>query len=168
MPAPVLVVHNERDTRALALGALHAPGLGAIGFNDPTDALAAIGAGSRVRALATRINFREGKLNGLPLARLLSVRRCGAKTVFIDRAEYAGIAEGAGDFLRLPLNHHHLVDVVARPLKHGRERRPAYRSPDAELVARLRSVERRPIVRAVSFSNGVPRQSATAELPRDG
>ena len=156
MPAPVLVVHNERDTRALALGALHAAGLGAIGFNDPTAALAAIELDSCVRVLVTRINFGKGKLDGLALARRLLVRQCGVKTVFIDRPEYERLAEGAGDFLHLPLNHHHLVDVVARLLKHG-----------ARPPSRLLSIERRPIVRARSFSNVVPSgvagQSATAD-----
>jgi len=60
MPAPVLVVHDETDTRDLAVGALRASGLEAVGFGDPMAALAAIETASRVRVLVTRINFGEG------------------------------------------------------------------------------------------------------------
>jgi DNA-binding NtrC family response regulator len=102
------------STRRLALEALRAVGLDAIGFSDPMDALAAIEADSRVRVLVTRINFGEGKLNGLALSRMLLVKRRAVKTVFIARPEYAHLADGLGEFLSRPLNPHHLVDVVAR------------------------------------------------------
>jgi DNA-binding NtrC family response regulator len=117
MPAPVLVVHDETDTRDLALGALRASGLEAVGFSDPMAALAAIETGSLVRVLVTRVDFGEGKLNGLALARMLLVRRSGVRTVFVARPEYERLAEGVGEFLALPLNPHHLVDVVARLLR---------------------------------------------------
>lgn len=116
MPAPVLVVDDEIDTRDLALEALRAAGLEAIGFSDPMAALAVIEVDSRVRVLVTRIDFGEGKLNGVALARMLSIKRRGLKTVFIARPEYECFAEGVGEFLHRPLNHHHLVDVVGRLL----------------------------------------------------
>ena len=116
MPAPVLVVHDEMDTRDLALAALRASGLEAIGFNDPMAALAAIEIDSRVRVLVTRINFGERKLNGVALARMLSFRRRRMKTVFIALPEYESFAEGVGEFLAMPLNHYHLIDVVGRLL----------------------------------------------------
>ena len=64
----------------------------------------------------TRINFGKGKINGIALARMLSFRRRGLKTVFIARPEYERFAEGVGEFLAMPLNHYHLVDVVGRLL----------------------------------------------------
>jgi hypothetical protein len=80
------------------------------------DALAAIEADSRVQVLVTRMNFGEGKLNGLALSRMLLVKRRAVNTVFIARPEYAHLADGIGEFLSRPLNPHHLVDVVARLL----------------------------------------------------
>ena len=116
MPAPVLVVHDETGTRELALEALRAAGLHAVGFSDPMEALAAIEADSRVRVLVTRINFGTRTLNGLALARMLLAKRRGVKTVFIARAEYEQFAADVGEFLSPPLNPHHLVDVVGRLL----------------------------------------------------
>jgi DNA-binding NtrC family response regulator len=116
MPAPVIVVHDGIGTRALALEALRAAGLEAIGFSSPMEALDAIEADSRVRVLVTRINFGEGKLNGLALGRMLLTKRLGVKTVFVDHAGYEHFAADIGEFLASPLNPHHLVDVVARLL----------------------------------------------------
>jgi hypothetical protein len=49
MPAPVLVVHDEADTCDLAVAALIAAGLMAVGFHEPTAALAAIETDTRFR-----------------------------------------------------------------------------------------------------------------------
>jgi hypothetical protein len=68
MPAPVLVVHDEQNTRELAVSALREAFLEAVGFDDPMKALDAIEASSRVRVLATCVMFAPGKLNGVALA----------------------------------------------------------------------------------------------------
>ena len=61
MPAPVLVVHNEQETRDLAVTALRAAFVEVIGFDDPMAALDAMEADSRVRVLVTRVAFGSGK-----------------------------------------------------------------------------------------------------------
>ena len=58
MPAAVLVVHDDRDTRELAIAALRRAFLEVVGFADPMTALDAIEASSRVRVLVTRVLFR--------------------------------------------------------------------------------------------------------------
>jgi hypothetical protein len=60
MPAPVLVVHDEADTCDLAVAALIAASLMAVGFHEPTAALAAIETDTRVRVLVTRVDFGAG------------------------------------------------------------------------------------------------------------
>jgi CheY-like chemotaxis protein len=50
MPAAVLVVHDEQNTRELAVSALPAAFLEVVGFEDPVAALDAIETSSRVRA----------------------------------------------------------------------------------------------------------------------
>ena len=97
MPAAVLVVHNERDTRDLAVTALRAAFLEAVGFEDPMAALDAIEkAGSRVRVLVTRVAFKPGKPNGIALARMVRLKRPGTKVVFVAREEYAAHAGYSG------------------------------------------------------------------------
>jgi DNA-binding NtrC family response regulator len=70
MPAPVIVAHDDKATRELAVAALIAAGLTAVGFHDLMAALDAVEDESRVRVLVARIDFGAGKLNGVALARM--------------------------------------------------------------------------------------------------
>jgi len=123
MPAAVLVVHDERDIRDLAVVALRAAFLDAVGFEDSIKALDAIEASSRVRVLVTRVSFGPGKLNGVALARMVRVKLPGTKVVFIAREENAPYTEGLGVLLPRPLNPDILVATVGRILMTGDEPR---------------------------------------------
>jgi DNA-binding NtrC family response regulator len=114
MPAPVLVVHNEFDTRELALTALRATGREAAGFENPMTALDAIEADSRVRVLVTGVDFGDGKLNGVAFALMAKVKRPGLQAVFVASLEDHPYTEGVGDVLPTPLDPQALVDVVGR------------------------------------------------------
>jgi DNA-binding NtrC family response regulator len=116
MPAAVLVVHDERSTRELAVSALRAAFLEAVGFTDPLAALDAIEASSQVRVLVTRVMFGPDQLNGIALARMVRMKRPGIKLVFVAREEYAPHAEGLGVFLPRPLNPDIFVATVSRLL----------------------------------------------------
>jgi DNA-binding NtrC family response regulator len=116
MPAPVVVVHDEDDMREQALGALRGAGHGVIGLSDPTAALNAIEATSRVRVVVTRVDFGAGKLNGVALARMLKVKRLGVKMVFVGLAEILQFADGLGACLPVPLDTEALVETVTRLL----------------------------------------------------
>ena len=50
VPAPIIVVHDEPETRELAVSALCSAGLQAVGFDDPIEALTAVEADTRARA----------------------------------------------------------------------------------------------------------------------
>ena len=121
MPAPVLVVHDEQNTRELAVAALRDAFLEVVGFDDPLKALDAIEVSSRVRVLVTRMVFGPGKLNGVALARMVRVKRPGTKVVFVAREENAPYAEGLGVFLPGPLNPDLLTATVSRLLLIDRE-----------------------------------------------
>jgi DNA-binding NtrC family response regulator len=54
MPAPIIVVHDELATRELAVNALRAAGLHAVGFDEPMKALAAVESDTSVRVLIMR------------------------------------------------------------------------------------------------------------------
>jgi DNA-binding NtrC family response regulator len=116
MPAPVLVVHNEFDTRELALTALRAAGREAAGFENPMAALDAIEAGSRVRVLVTGVDFGDGKLNGVALALMAKVKRPSLQAVFVASLEDHPHTDGVGDVLPTPLDPQALIDVVGRLL----------------------------------------------------
>jgi len=117
------VVHDEQNTRDLAMNALRAAFLEAVAFEDPLAALAAIEASSRVRILVTRVVFGIGKLNGVALARMVRVKRPGTKVVFVAREENAPHTEGLGVFLPMPLNPDLLVATVSRLLATRQEDR---------------------------------------------
>jgi DNA-binding NtrC family response regulator len=116
MPAPVLVVHNEFDTRELALTALRGAGREAAGFADPMIALDAIETASSVCLLVTGVDFGQGKINGVALARMMKVKRLGLQAVFVASLEDHPHTEGVGDFLPTPLDPQALVDVVGHLL----------------------------------------------------
>jgi DNA-binding NtrC family response regulator len=116
MPAPVLIVHDNDHMREQALVALRTAGHEVIGFSDPIAALTAIEAASRVRVVVTRVNFGEGKLNGVALARMLKIKRLGVKMVFIGLAESLPFADGLGECLPMPLDIEALVEAVTRLL----------------------------------------------------
>ena len=131
MPAPVLVVHDEQNTRELAVSALRAAFLEAVGFEDPMAALNAIEASSLVRVLVTRVMFGPDKLNGVALARMVRMKRPGTKVLFVAREEYAPHAEGLGVFLPRPLNPDVFVATVSRLLVARDNDREVELPPDA-------------------------------------
>jgi DNA-binding NtrC family response regulator len=116
MSAPVLVAHDDKATRELAVAALIAAGLAAVGFHDPMVALDAVEDDSRVRVLVTCVDFGAGKLNGVALARMLKRKWPDVKILFLALAENREHAEGVGEFLPMPLVPYLLVDTVGRML----------------------------------------------------
>jgi DNA-binding NtrC family response regulator len=116
MPAPVFVVHNEFDTRELALTTLRAAGHEAAGFDNSMTALDAIEADSRIRVLVTGVDFGQGTLNGVALTLMVKGKRPGLQAVFVASLEDHPHTERVGEFLSLPLDAQALVDVIGRLL----------------------------------------------------
>ena len=114
MPALVLVAHDDAATRELAVAALNAAGVTAVGLHDPIAALDAIEGAFLVRVLVTRVDFGDGKLNGVALARMARVKRPRLKVLFLARPENREHAEAVGDCLPMPIDPHLLVDVVEK------------------------------------------------------
>ena len=90
----MLVVHEDADTRELALGALRAADHEAVAFVDPIVALDAIEADSRVRVLVTGATFPAGKPNGVSLGCMVRVKRPGVKIVFLAAREGGALSRG--------------------------------------------------------------------------
>ena len=70
MPAPVVVVHDEVETREAILNTLRAAGFYATAFAVPLDATDAIASDSQ----AQQVPFGPSRVNGLALNRM----RCGS------------------------------------------------------------------------------------------
>jgi DNA-binding LytR/AlgR family response regulator len=101
----------------LAVATLGAAGIETVGFDDPIAALDAIETNPRVLVLVTRVDFGGGKLNGVALARMLRVKRPGAKVLFVSLPSNAHHAEGVGEFMPMLLVQPDLlVDMVSRML----------------------------------------------------
>lgn len=116
MPAPVLVVHSERDARELIMSVLQAAGHEAAAFADPIAALDVILAGSRVRVLVTQDDFGPGKLNGINLSLMLKVKGAGVKTVLVGEPENQVHAEDVAPFIPHPIDTGLLAETVSRLL----------------------------------------------------
>jgi DNA-binding response OmpR family regulator len=84
----IIVVHDETQTRELAVSALCEAGLPAVCFDDLVKALAAIEADTRLRVLVTRLDFGRGKLNGAALARMLRHKQKDVRTMFVALPRY--------------------------------------------------------------------------------
>lgn len=116
MPAPVLIAHQESNTREMLLSAVRADGHEAVGFGDPLKALGALEADSRVRVLVTCVDFEPGKLNGVALANMLRNKRHAVKVVFVDQPENERYTHGVGEFIRHPVEPQAVAAAVDRLL----------------------------------------------------
>jgi len=116
MPAPVVVVHQQFDTRRMLISTVRAAGYDVAGFADPIKALDAIEAGSRARVLVTRLDFGPGKLNGIALARMIRHKGLGVQVVFVGRADKARYLDSTEAFVPHPVDLDAVADAVRRVL----------------------------------------------------
>jgi DNA-binding NtrC family response regulator len=117
MPAEVVVVHNDDETRELASRALRDAGYEVTALDSPMQVLDEMDGPTRIRVLVTRVDFGPGKLNGTALARMVRLRQPSAKIVFVAREENHGYTKELGEFLPVPLDPNGLVDVVGSLLR---------------------------------------------------
>jgi hypothetical protein len=112
----LLVVHNEQETRDLAVTASRAAFLEVIGFDDPMRRWMRWKPPPASVSWVTRVEFGSGKPHGVASARMVRRKRPGTRVVVIARAEYEPHGEGLGVFLPMPLNPDILVATVSRLL----------------------------------------------------
>ena len=112
MTAPVVVVHQQHDTRQMLVSAVRAAGYEAAGFADPLMALYAIA--SHVRVLVTRLDFGPDKLNGITLARMVRYKGLGVQVVFVGRVENARDLDSTEAFVPHPVDPKAVADAVRR------------------------------------------------------
>lgn len=131
MPARIVLVHDDGAFLAEVATALAAEGHEVAVFEDSFLAWDALGSGSRVEILITRIQFAPGHPHGIALAHQARVHRPEARVLFVARPEFQFHAAGLGTFLPLPVNPAEIVATVSRllaiteqPLPDPDDRRP--------------------------------------------
>jgi hypothetical protein len=75
MPAHIVIVHTDAAFLEAVCAALSATGKSVCGYSDAMQALDALEGATTIEVLVTRVNFGEGKLNGVALARMAQLRR---------------------------------------------------------------------------------------------
>jgi DNA-binding response OmpR family regulator len=99
MPARVVVVHDDpRKTEALVTR-LGSEGYEVTGFPDALAAYDALLEAGSVELLITRIQFDDGRSNGISLAMLGRTKKPNMKVLFVARPVYEGLTQGIGEFL---------------------------------------------------------------------
>lgn len=116
MPTPIIVVHDDPDTRGSATNALRDAGYEVTAFDNPMSVLDALDIPTHLRLLITRVDFGPGKLNGAALARMVRQKQPTAEVVFVALDQNRRYTTELGEFLPAPLDPAALVDVVGRLL----------------------------------------------------
>lgn len=116
MPAPVVVLHQQAETRQMLMSTIQDAGFEVVGFADPLKALDAIEAGSRARVLVTRLDFGPGKLNGIALARMIRHKGLEVQVVFIGREHNARYLDDDEEFVPHPVDPEAVTGAVRRAL----------------------------------------------------
>ena len=123
MTARIFIVHDDSAFSEETRAALKAAGHTVATFDDPMEALDALGAGQQMELLITRASFGPGKLNGIALARMARFKRPDVRVVFTAVPEYDSHAEGLGEFLPAPVRIDDVVEVADRLLQPRRHQR---------------------------------------------
>jgi DNA-binding NtrC family response regulator len=116
MPARIVIVHDDADFTRRVTAVLWAAGHEAVVFEDPLLAHDAIEEAQRVEVLITRVRFREGRSNGISLARMTRTKRPGVKVLFVARGENLRLVEGLGTLLPAPTSIESVVALVEQML----------------------------------------------------
>ena len=116
MPAPVVLVHADREFLATAEAALRATGLGVAAFSSSLAALAALEVAAIAKILITCADFpKASDPNGISRALLARTRRPDIKVVFLVPPELAHYGDGIGALLLIgPVGPADIVAAVQR------------------------------------------------------
>jgi DNA-binding NtrC family response regulator len=116
MPARIVIVHSEEEFLGQLSVALKEAGHEVAAFVDSMAALAALDHARTVEILITRAEFPAGQPNGVALALMARTKRPGIQVIFVALPQHAGVAEGLGAFLPMPVNAGEVVQTVERLL----------------------------------------------------
>jgi DNA-binding NtrC family response regulator len=118
MPAPVVLVHADREFLTTAEAALRTAGLGVAAFSSSLAALAALEVAAIAEVLITCANFpKASDPNGISLALLARTRRPDIKVIFHVPQELARYGDGIGALLLIgPVGPADIVAAVQEVL----------------------------------------------------
>jgi DNA-binding NtrC family response regulator len=116
MPVQIVLVHDDAAFRTTAAQALGAEGYSVTSFADALAATAALAMANRIELLITRLQFAEGRSNGVALALMTKRRKPGVKVIFTGLPELKGHSADVGLFLEMPVALDDLVNTVRQEL----------------------------------------------------
>jgi DNA-binding NtrC family response regulator len=94
MPASVVVVHDDPAFLNAATVVLRDAGHDVAAFDDSMATLTALESAAHVEVLVTRVNFPEGKPNGVSLALVTRTKRPYLKVVFAAKPQHESSPKG--------------------------------------------------------------------------
>ena len=126
MPAPVVLVHDDRDFLASAGAALRAAAIEVAAFSSSLAALEALEQASIVKVLVARDNFAaRGDPNGISLVLVARRRRPALKAVILCGPDAVQFGAPVGSILEEPAAPAEIVAVVTRLLAEDEGAAPA-------------------------------------------
>jgi DNA-binding NtrC family response regulator len=115
MPARVVVVLGP-DLSEETAAALGKAGYEAAALADPMIALDALESAERVELLITRLDFGDGKPNGIALARMTRHKRPKIAVIFVGPADFARYSSGLGEYMESPSTVSDILESAKRLL----------------------------------------------------
>jgi DNA-binding NtrC family response regulator len=117
MPAPIVLVHDDRDFLGNAEAALRAAGIEVAAFSSSLAALEALEQASVAKVLVARDNFAaRGDPNGISLVLVARRRRPTLKAVILCAPESARFGARVGSILEEPVTPAEIVGAVTSML----------------------------------------------------
>ena len=117
MPARVVIVHDDPDTREPLAEALTLAGHELAKFHDALVALEALRQARTVEVLITRVRFGRGKPHGLALVIHARKRRPDVKVIFVGSpSSRQAVKYSAHGFAPTPINVSEALTTVERVL----------------------------------------------------
>jgi DNA-binding NtrC family response regulator len=117
MPARIVIVHDDPETREPLAEALTLAGLDVAKFHDATTALEALREARTVEVLITRVRFGRGKPHGLALVIHTRKRRPDVKVIFAGSPRsIEAVKHSAHGFMPTPIDVSKAVATVERVL----------------------------------------------------
>ena len=124
MPASIVIVHDDPTFLETTATLLRADGYDVAAFEDSMAAMNALESAAHVEVLVTRVNFPEGKPNGISLALVTRTKRPFLKVVFAGKPGLDRLTEDLGELVSYPGDLGEVVQAVTRALAEARRSAP--------------------------------------------
>jgi DNA-binding NtrC family response regulator len=117
MPARIVFVHDDPTFRERVVSALGTTGISFAYYPDALEAAAAMELGRSVRLIITRIQFAEGRSNGVSLVQQAKLRNRAVRVIFTEDGGFRKIASDHGLYMEMPVSLDELMTALRNELQ---------------------------------------------------